>query len=131
MPLVERCANRNEAMFADVPEAVHLGASELNRLINEAFDADAAHKQDPCEELCAASAAAKIVAIEAAWVSAMIFCGASGPGYLLCIGLATTAKYASLAAVGIDLAQCLQECEEEDPPPPPAKPHAAPWKQSN
>jgi hypothetical protein len=54
----------------------------------------------------AASAAFKIVAIEATWITAMLACAATTIGYALCAGLATTAKYAALAVVMIEVAHC-------------------------
>jgi hypothetical protein len=57
-----------------------------------------------CE--AAATAALHIIAIETAWVMAMIACAGTTIGYALCAGMATTVKYAALAAVMVNVAHC-------------------------
>lgn len=57
-----------------------------------------------CE--AAATAALHIIAIETAWVMAMIACAGTTFGYALCAGMATTVKYAALAAVMVNVAYC-------------------------
>ncbi len=126
-PVLKDLQKATEAMFADVPGAAHLDVAELNRLINDAFAVT--HKQDPCEELCAAAAVLEIGIVEAAWVLAMGGCAGSLLGYPVCAGIATGIKYAAIALIGVNLAQCLEECEEDDPPP--ARSLLVPWKQSN
>jgi hypothetical protein len=57
-----------------------------------------------CE--AAAGAALEIIAIEGAWILAMLACTAATFGYALCAGLATTVKYAAMARLMVSLSYC-------------------------
>jgi hypothetical protein len=64
-----------------------------------------------CEGLCGAVAGAAISATVIGYVSSMIKCGATGPGYGLCAGLATAYKSARLISTGVTLYACLNNCD--------------------
>ena len=68
-----------------------------------------------CEE-CAIRAGLAIAAIEGTWVVAVVGCAGSLLGNPLCVGIVTGTKYAALALVALDLADCLEDCEDEDIP---------------
>ncbi|MFU8859011.1 MAG: hypothetical protein ACNA8K_01180 [Cyclonatronaceae bacterium] len=96
------------SMIDAYPEMKRMNVHEMQSFLQKSMPAgDVKGSGDSvlCEA-AAAAAAAQIVAIEAAWMLAMIGCTTTTIAYALCAGIATTVKYAALLSVFIDLAYC-------------------------
>ena len=61
-----------------------------------------------CEGICVAAAMAAIAQTMIGYVSSMVKCGTTRPGYGLCAGLATAYKTAKLISAGITLYACIE-----------------------
>jgi hypothetical protein len=96
------------SMINAYPEMKEMNVHEIQTFLQKSMP-DGSGKGSSDTILCeaaAAAAAAQIVAIEAAWMLAMIGCATTTIGYALCAGIATTVKYAALLSVFIDVAYC-------------------------
>ena len=96
------------SMIDAYPEIKGMDVHEIRSFLQQSLPAgiDKGSGDSILCEAAAAAAAAQIIAIEAAWMLAMIGCAVTTVGYALCAGLATTVKYAALLSVFIDVAYC-------------------------
>jgi hypothetical protein len=96
------------SMIDAYPEIKGMNVQEIQGFLQKSLPAgsDKGSGDSVLCEAAAAAAAAQIIAIEAAWMLAMIGCAVTTVGYVLCASLATTVKYAALLSVFIDVAYC-------------------------
>lgn len=78
--------------------------------IHAAFGKLPAAKTD-CEDNCAINLSVQVAAAEATWAGALWACGTTGPGWAACVGAATIAKYAAIAAASVNAATCADNCQ--------------------